>query len=114
MTLDYRHAWLFVVILSVASASASAQRLACAPIRAGETAASVARRISGDARNRQEQWFQIFDPATGRVVPKAQYAVVRPGWSACIVNDGPRSSWTGLRLTDRIIAAFAFSSRTLG
>jgi hypothetical protein len=65
-----------------------AQGVHCASIRPGETAAGLAARLTGDARSRNEPWFQILDPATSRFVQKAQYGRIRPGWRACIVN-GP-------------------------
>lgn len=75
---------------TVASSHTMAQRLACAAIRPGETATGVARRVTGDARNRHEPWFQIID-STSRLVAKAQYDRVHPGWQACIVNERPRT-----------------------
>jgi hypothetical protein len=64
----------------------SAQSIHCASIRPGETAARVAARLTGDARARNEPWFQILDPATSRFIQKAQYDRMRPGWRACVVN----------------------------
>ena len=90
MTVARRRAWLFVALVSAASASAAAQPLACASIRPGETAALAAARITGDARNRYAEWFQIVDPATRQVMAKSQYGLVRAGWSACIVDVRPR------------------------
>ena len=77
------------VLLAVTASSspAPAQSLACAAIRPRETAAAVARRLTGDGRNRHEQWFQILDPRASRFVSKAHYDRIRPGWRACIVND---------------------------
>jgi hypothetical protein len=84
------------VVLSVLIASAvpqetSAQRLACVPIRSGETAASVAARIAGDARHRHAAWFQIIDPATQRAVSKARYDRIWAGWHACLVSTSASS-----------------------
>ena len=80
-------ALLVLLAVTAASSHALAQRRACAEIRPGETAAAVARRITGDAQNRYEPWFQILDPATSRFVRKAQYDHLRPGWRACVVNE---------------------------
>lgn len=104
MTMNRRRAVLFVAIISAASESAAAQRLACSPIRPGESAARVAARITGDARNRNEPWFQILDPATNRAIPKSRYDLVHAGWIAC-VYERPRPV--------PIPAALAASSRTL-
>jgi hypothetical protein len=82
-----RRCALVVVLALAAGSPALAQRLACATIRPGETAAAVARRVAGDARNRHQPWFQILDPTTSRFVPKAQYDRIRAGWRACVLND---------------------------
>jgi hypothetical protein len=46
----------------------------------------VARRITGDARNQYQLWFQIVDRSS-RSVPKSQYDRIRSGWRACIVKE---------------------------
>jgi hypothetical protein len=76
-----------VFCLSAASSPAAAQRLACVSIKPGETAAAVARRITGDARNGQATWFQILDPESSSFVDKARYDRIRPGWRACVVSE---------------------------
>ena len=58
----------------------------CVTIRADETVASVAQRITGDARNMQAPWFQIVNPTTSRRVPKTRYGFIFAGWNACIVD----------------------------
>jgi hypothetical protein len=70
----------------VGTQSAAAQPRLCTAIRPGETASLVAQRITGEARDTREPWFQIVDPATSRVVPKASYDYVRPGWNACVIT----------------------------
>ena len=85
-----RYVLVSVLGLTVASSHAVAQRLACTAIRPAETAAGVARRVTGDARSRHEPWFQIID-STSRLVAKAQYDRIHPGWQACIVNEHPRT-----------------------
>jgi hypothetical protein len=62
----------------------------CQTIRPGETATQLARRITGDARNKYQPWFQIVDSAT-RFVPKSQYDRIRPGWRACVVKKSVES-----------------------
>jgi hypothetical protein len=66
--------------------STVAQPLLCTPIRPGETAPQVARRITGEATGARESWFQIVDPATSRFVPKARYDDLRAGWHACVAT----------------------------
>jgi len=63
-----------------------AQPLLCAAIQPGETAAQVAKRITGEASSTRESWFQIVDPATSRLVSKARYGFVRAGWRACVAT----------------------------
>ena len=65
---------------------AAAQEWRCTSIRSGDSAAALARRLTGDARNRLAPWFQIVDPATQTVVLKAGYDRIQPGWRACIAQ----------------------------
>jgi len=85
MTGGRRGALLLVASL-VTPGHAWAQAVECAPIRSGETAARVAKRITGAAANQQEPWFQILDPAANRFVAKSQYQRLQPDWKACIVG----------------------------
>src|SRR5688500_5244712 len=78
---------VFVLAIMAMSSDAPAQPLACAVIRPGETAAAVARRITGHPQNRHEPWFQILDPTTSRFIRKDQYGRIRPGWRACVLNE---------------------------
>jgi hypothetical protein len=110
-----------LVVLLVVTATPSpalAQRLACAAIRPGETAATVARRVTGDARNRYEPWFQILDPTTSRFVGKAQYDHVRAGWRACVVHEpattSARRDLAGTPVAVRIQGAFDTLARAIG
>lgn len=84
-------ALVIVLGATVASSDALAQRLACAAIRSGETATGVARRVTGDAENVYEPWFQILDSTSSRFIAKAQYDHIRPGWQACVINERARS-----------------------
>jgi hypothetical protein len=59
------------------------ERVTCVTIRTDETVASVARRVTGDARNMHAPWFQIVNPTTSRPVPKTRYGFVFAGWNAC-------------------------------
>jgi hypothetical protein len=102
----FRARWLLLpaLVAFVTAHDAVAQPLVCSPIRPGETAPQVAKRITGEANGAREPWFQIVDPATSRFVPKAQYGYVRAGWHACIATGLPAvvappvgsnaSSWT--------------------
>jgi len=64
---------------------ASSQSSVCHPIRTGETATQLARRLTGDGRNKYQPWFQIVD-ASARFVPKSQYDRIRRGWRACVTR----------------------------
>ena len=77
--------WALALTL-LESSHAAAQEWRCAPIRHGDSAAAMALRLTGDARNRVAPWFQIVDPATQTFVPKADYDRIRPGWRACIAG----------------------------
>jgi hypothetical protein len=84
--------WLLlagVVSLFVGVPSALArERVTCVRIRTDETVASVAQRVTGDARNMQAPWFQVVNPTTSRPVPKTRYGFIFAGWNACTtVND---------------------------
>jgi hypothetical protein len=81
-----RCALLFVLLLAVRPSAAFSQTSVCQAIRVGETAAQLARRITGDSRNTYQPWFQIMDRSS-RFVPKSQYDRIRPGWHACIVKE---------------------------
>jgi hypothetical protein len=111
-------ALVVLLVVTAAPSPALAQRLACAAIRPGETAATVARRVTGDARNRYESWFQILDPATARFVGKAQYDHIRAGWQACVVNEpattSARRGLAGTPVALRIQGAFDTLARAIG
>lgn len=77
--------WALALTL-LETSHAAAQEWRCTPIRHGDSAATLARRLTGDARNRSAPWFQIVDPATQTFVPKAGYDRIRPGWRACIAE----------------------------
>lgn len=79
---------LIAVVLLLANArdTVARPRLTCVTIRADETVASVAQRVTGDARNMEASWFQIVNPTTSRLVPKTRYGFIFAGWRACIVD----------------------------
>jgi len=83
--------WVVLSLLLTVGAAQGvlAQPLLCTPIRPGESAPQVARRVTGEVTGARESWFQIVDPATSRVVPKARYGDVRAGWHACVATGLP-------------------------
>jgi hypothetical protein len=73
------------LILAAAPTAVLAQSLVCHAIQRGDTASRVAQRLTGNARNKYQPWFQIMAPS-GSFVPKSQYDRVRPGWQACVMT----------------------------
>ena len=59
--------------------------LTCFGTKPGETAPEIARRLTGSTSNVDELWFQIYDPASNRFLPKAEYGALQPGWRACLL-----------------------------
>ena len=80
----------FVLTLAAAPSTAFSQSSVCHPIRGGETATRLARRMTGDGRNAYQPWFQIMDESS-RFVPKSQYDRIRSGWHGCIVKETTES-----------------------
>lgn len=76
--------------------TALAQELRCVPIRPNDSAAAIAQRLTGDARNRFAPWFQIVDPETRAFVAKSRYDHIRPGWSACLVDAASPTGTAGV------------------
>jgi len=74
----------FLLLATGASSYASGQHLTCYAIGAGDTAAGLAKRFTGSARNRRQPWFQIVNPATAALVPKSRYDVIQAGWHVCV------------------------------
>jgi hypothetical protein len=85
MTGFSRCAWPIVLALATAPAGAFAESFACYPVRPGDTASRLAKRITGDASNMYQPWFDIVN-LSGRSVPKSQYNRVRSGWRACALE----------------------------
>jgi hypothetical protein len=78
-------AWPVVLMLVAGPSAAFAQPFACYPVQRGDTASGLAKRLTGDASNEYQPWFDIVD-RSGRSVPKSQYQRVRSGWRACVVE----------------------------
>jgi hypothetical protein len=86
MTPIKRSALLLMMVLA-ASAAARAQQFACYYIvRPGDTAASIALMLTGNADNRMAPSFQILEPGASRFVSKAAYNSIAPGWRACVLE----------------------------
>src|SRR5262245_54397068 len=79
---------LAVVLLLVCAApsGAEAQDFVCWPIARGDTASSLALRLTGDAARAYSDIFQIKDPSRRLFVPKSQYQHLHPDWQACVAR----------------------------
>lgn len=85
-------------VLSLTSAAAfAAPPFLCRPIRPGETVEHVALWLTGRSDGVYDPRFQIVDAATSRIVPKAHYHVVRPGWLACVETKATTDAGAGVR-----------------
>ena len=75
-----------LLLLLTASGPAAAQQFVCRHVRPGDTATHIALRWTGDAQSRHHAWFQIVDPAQRRVISKARYDLILPGWQVCLAT----------------------------
>lgn len=104
---------LFVLTLVAGPPVTFAQPLVCHAVQRGDTASKLAQRITGDARNKYQPWFQLVDSAT-RSVPKSQYDRIRPGWRACI-NKPPveqRTAHAEVVVAEAMTRSFGAASNT--
>jgi len=85
MTRLSRCAWPIVLTLAAGPSAAFAESSVCYPVQRGDTASRLAKRITGDASNKYQPWFDIVD-RSDRSVPKSQYDRVRSGWRACVLE----------------------------
>ena len=76
----------FLFLSLTASNPVAAQGFVCRTVQPGDTAAAIALRWTGTAASLHQRWFQIRDPIYGRVVPKARYGRILPGWQACVAT----------------------------
>ena len=80
----YVRTFLTTVVLAAASADAAAQSVVCELVRAGDTAFAVSRRLTGRVDSLDQPWFRVFDRSRSRVIPRAEYNSLQPGWQACV------------------------------
>lgn len=74
-----------VLLTAAGPYDTTTQRFRCYPIRAGDSAAQIAERLTGHHLNRWGSSFQIFD-AHRRLVSKDHYDAIYPGWTACLAE----------------------------
>jgi hypothetical protein len=78
----------FVLLSALATVPhVDAQGWTCTTIQRGETAWSVAARMTGRADERHASSFQIVESDGGRVIPKSRYDRIRAGWLACVATE---------------------------
>jgi len=75
---------VILLFLCTLPSRVDAQQFVCRPIAAGDTASSLARRLTGSADAAYGLAFQIRDPARQMFVPKSQYSRLQSDWQACI------------------------------
>ena len=81
---------------------AAAGQTLCYTIQPGDTAAHMAWRFTGSVQHRYEPWFQIVDPRVPRLIPKAEYARIHPGWRTCVPETRLTAEWrprTGIHVS---------------
>jgi hypothetical protein len=83
----------FVLVATAGCAAVHAQQLTCYPIRSGESASSIARRLTGDTRNRHQPWFHVVEPTTGRIISKRRYEHIQAGWQVCLGSLPSGGAW---------------------
>ena len=83
----------FVLVATAGCTAVHAQQLTCYPIRSGESASSIARRLTGDTRNRHQPWFHVVEPTTGRIISKRRYEHIQAGWQVCLGSLPSGGAW---------------------
>ena len=73
-----------LLLLCALPSRVAAQQFVCWPIAAGDTASSLARRLTGNAEAAYGLAFQIRDPARRMFVPKSHYQRLQSDWQACV------------------------------
>jgi len=76
--------FLATVVLTAASVDVLAQSVVCEMVKAGDTASAVSRRLTGRADSHDQPWFRVFDRSRSRVISRAGYNTLPPGWQACV------------------------------
>jgi hypothetical protein len=72
---------------------ATAEPTLCYTIRPGDTASKMALRFTGSVQHSYEPWFQIVDPKVHRLIPKADYSRIHPGWRTCVPETRLNAEW---------------------
>src|SRR5262245_11884787 len=86
-SLASRVAMLAVAIVIASPVDAVAQGFVCSRVGPGDTASSLARRLTGDTAAAYKDFFQIRVPGHRLFVPKSQYRHLRTGWQVCVARE---------------------------
>jgi hypothetical protein len=78
------------VVMAVPAGAPAQSRFVCWPIAPGETAWSLAQRLTGSANDAYSDRFQIRDPMRTAFVPKSQYHRLSADWDVCVAGDAVR------------------------
>ena len=115
MTRVYVRTFLTTVVLAAASLDAAAQSAVCETVRPGDTASTVARRLTGRADSYDEPWFRPFAIAGDSESPVRQTPIwlarVRSrdaGGSTRVRHHPPRHAGGGTLPPSRIDEREAF------
>ena len=87
---DVRHNKMDGVLVA---RDAAAEQTLCYTIQPGDTASNMALRFTGSVQHRDEPWFQIVDPRVPRLIPKAEYGRIHPGWRTCVPETRLTAQW---------------------
>jgi hypothetical protein len=75
-----------LLLVCVLPPRVDAQQFVCRPIAAGDTASSLAHRLTGKAEGAYGHDFQVRDPARQMFVPKSQYQRLQSDWQVCVAR----------------------------
>jgi hypothetical protein len=81
-----RFTTLLVLMLAVSPFGAEAQQFDCWPIVRGDTAYTLALRLTGNTATAYSESFQIKDPSRRTFVPKSRYDRLSTEWQACVAR----------------------------
>jgi len=84
----FRIPTVVLLFLCTLPSRVDAQLFVCWPIATGDTASSLARRLTGHAAAAYSFAFQIRDPVRRMFVPKSHYQHLQSDWQACVAR-GP-------------------------
>lgn len=93
---------------------AAAEQTLCYTIQHGDTAALMALRFTGSVEHRHEPWFQIVDPSVPRLIPKAQYRRIQPGWRTCVPETRLTVQWRPRTAVPAGVGGTAATIETVG